>query len=250
VIISFGNQKGGVGKSMLSYNLAVTRALAGHDVLLVDTDPQATAAKMVANRFDEQLKPDINCVQLIGAASMIAQLKNLASKYEDIIIDAGGSINEELRASMMLANKVFIPVVPKQIDIWAVVGNMTKLVHDIRSLREGFRPFLVVNMAPTNPTLRRKIRTALEVLREYKDSFSVLPNFLSLREPFSDSIIEGKGVVEYVEPDHNAFREMIGLYKRVFDLGIDEVVDLRMGNGDVLQSITEEHGVEDMVAIN
>ena len=44
MILTVGNVKGGVGKTTLAVNIAITRALAGRDVLLVDGDEQGTAA--------------------------------------------------------------------------------------------------------------------------------------------------------------------------------------------------------------
>ena len=44
MILTVGNVKGGVGKTTLAVNIAIARALAGRDVLLVDGDEQGTAA--------------------------------------------------------------------------------------------------------------------------------------------------------------------------------------------------------------
>ena len=40
MIVLIGCEKGGTGKTTIATNLAALRALAGRDVLLVDTDPQ------------------------------------------------------------------------------------------------------------------------------------------------------------------------------------------------------------------
>ena len=44
MIILFGGEKGGTGKTTLAVNLAAMRARAGYDVLLVDADRQESAA--------------------------------------------------------------------------------------------------------------------------------------------------------------------------------------------------------------
>ena len=47
------SQKGGPGKTMLSLNLAVASELAGHTTLIIDLDPQASAAKWGDRRDNE-----------------------------------------------------------------------------------------------------------------------------------------------------------------------------------------------------
>ena len=52
-IVLVGGEKGGVGKTTLAVNLAAMRSRAGHDVLLVDADRQASANLWAGIRQDD-----------------------------------------------------------------------------------------------------------------------------------------------------------------------------------------------------
>src|SRR3546814_15260767 len=68
MILAVGNTKGGVGKTTLAVNLAVARALAGRDLLLVDGDEQGTALTFTELRADRLGQAGYTAVALTGAA--------------------------------------------------------------------------------------------------------------------------------------------------------------------------------------
>src|SRR3546814_5718785 len=68
MILAVGNTKGGVGKTTLALNLAVARALAGRDLLLVDGDEQGTALTFTELRADRLGQAGYTAVALTGAA--------------------------------------------------------------------------------------------------------------------------------------------------------------------------------------
>ena len=56
-IISLTNQKGGVGKTTSSVNLAVSFAVSEVKTLLIDLDPQSNATTGIEELIDEQVDP-------------------------------------------------------------------------------------------------------------------------------------------------------------------------------------------------
>src|SRR3712207_5095581 len=111
MILTIGNTKGGVGKTTLAVNLAVARAAAGRDVLLVDGDEQRTALTFTELRAERLGCPGYTAVALEGPA-IRTQVRQLAPKYDDVIIDVGGRNTGSLRAALTVADLVLIPMQP------------------------------------------------------------------------------------------------------------------------------------------
>ncbi len=88
-IILVGGEKGGTGKTTIATNLAVMRAAAGRDVVLIDTDPQGSASGWCYTRDEAGLAPRIASVQKFGKG-LARELEDLSMRYQDIIVDAGG----------------------------------------------------------------------------------------------------------------------------------------------------------------
>ena len=67
MILLVGGEKGGSGKSCLAQNLAVyLKIVAGHDVLLLDADPQGTTMDWVQERNENEGLVSLSSVQASG----------------------------------------------------------------------------------------------------------------------------------------------------------------------------------------
>ena len=126
MIILIGGEKGGTGKTTVATNLAAIRANKDHDILLVDTDKQGSASSWSDIRDLNKNDVRVPNIQKFGV-NLTQDIQDLRSRYEDIIIDAGGRDSVELRAAMTIADKMFIPVQASQFDpqLWQVEVPLT-----------------------------------------------------------------------------------------------------------------------------
>src|SRR6186713_2377990 len=90
MIFACVNTKGGVGKTTTAVHLAVMLARQSQDkTLLIDGDPQASAASWAAWRRETQYNPSPITTCLAGKA-ILTEGKQLAAGFEHVVVDAGG----------------------------------------------------------------------------------------------------------------------------------------------------------------
>ena len=144
MILTVGNTKGGVGKTLLAVNMAAVLAARGSDVLLIDGDEQSSAATFAQIRSELAVPAKFTTVQLQGAA-IRQQMKALRPKYREIIIDVGGRDTGSLRAALTVSDAILIPFQPRSVDLWAGV-EIGALVAEARAVNE-LKAYAVINAA-------------------------------------------------------------------------------------------------------
>jgi chromosome partitioning protein len=218
MIVLIGGEKGGTGKTTLATNLAACRAAAGHDVLLLDTDKQGSASFWAAVRAEADHLPRVACVQVFGKA-VTGQLRDLSERYEEIIVDAGGRDSVELRAAMVTAHRLFIPLQASQFDVWTL-ERMDDLVEQAQAINQSLTVGAVINRASPHPRVREadEARGILDDFDHIHFSGVVLHDRIAFRRAAS----EGEGVHEARPPDPKACAEVDALYATVYDEAIHE----------------------------
>lgn len=175
-ILAVANQKGGVGKTTTSVNLATALCAVGKKVLLVDLDPQGNAstglglrrASLRRSSYDvlfgeatieevaQKTKvPDLHVlpssihlsgaeIELVGASRREYRLKEALRRpmeYDYVIIDCPPSLSMLTLNALVTSDSV---VVPLQCEFFALEG-LSHLVKTIDKVKKHFNPDLEIH---------------------------------------------------------------------------------------------------------
>ena len=197
MIVGVLNQKGGVGKTTLSVNLAACLARTGARVLLIDADPQGSALDWAAARQGEPL------FSVVGfpRATIHKEIAQLGQGYDHIIIDGPPRVTDLARSAIMASDIVVIPVQPSPYDIWAA-EEVVKLITEARVYKENIKSVFVVNRKITNTAIGRDVREALAAYPVH-----VLAASIAQRVVFAEAAAQGQAIFE-IEPTGPAVAEM------------------------------------------
>lgn len=212
-ITVFGGEKGGTGKTTLATNIAAMLAVKGRDVLLLDTDRQGTASYWATVREEENIEPRVACVLKFGKG-LPAQVRDLAARYDEIVIDAGGRDSMELRYSLGVADRAYIPLQPFQFDIWTI-RQMDTLVEMARGVNEKLAAFIVLNRVATNPVIREDRETREFIARENFQHLALAEAMVRDRIAFRKAARDGLAVAEQGQ-DSKAVNEINQLYEEIY----------------------------------
>lgn len=204
-IIALANQKGGVGKTTSSINLAASLAVLEYKTLLVDADPQANATsgigydpreikasiyECIINNIEpkeailETSTPNLDLlpahIDLVGAEIEMINLVDrehkmkevfakIKDQYDFIIIDCSPSLGLITINALTAANSVIIPV---QCEYFALEG-LGKLLNTIKIVQTRLNPDLQIEgILLTMYDVR--LRLSNQVVEEVKTHFQDL----------------------------------------------------------------------------
>lgn len=186
MIVGVLNQKGGVGKTTLSVNLAACLARTGARVLLIDADPQGSALDWAAARQGDPL------FSVVGfpRATIHKEIAQLGQGYDHIVIDGPPRVTDLARSAIMASDIVVIPVQPSPYDIWAA-EEVVKLITEARVYKENIKSVFVVNRKITNTAIGRDVREALAAYPVH-----VLAASIAQRVVFAEAAAQGQAIFE------------------------------------------------------
>ena len=189
MIVGILNQKGGVGKTTLSVNLAASLSRSGKRVLLIDADPQGSALDWAAARQGEPL------ISVVGfpRPSIHKEIEQIGHGYDHIVIDGPPRVTDLARSAIMASDVVLIPVQPSPYDIWAA-DEVVKLIAEAKIYKESLKAAFVVNRKIANTAIGRDVG---EALASY--DLPSLASAIVQRVVFAEAAAQGHAVFEVEE---------------------------------------------------
>ena len=203
--IVLATQKGGSGKSTLAIGLALAAKQAGHNVRLIETDPQATLSNWRKRRIDTEPLVEM----IYGVQEIEPRLQTLADCGVTLtIIDTAAGVSSARTAAIRHADLCLIPARPSIADIEATASILSL----VRAWKKPFA--FVLNQTPIRG---RRVNDAVDALAEDVaiDLTDVVAQpYIVMRNDHQDALGAGLAVCEYA-PTSKSAEEIRGLWQWV-----------------------------------
>jgi chromosome partitioning protein len=199
MIISFVNQKGGVGKTTSAINIAASLKRRNYKIGFVDADPQGSAMHWHAVE-------DNNAFEVLHHPEPISKIEitELSQNYDYLVIDAPPAFGDITKSILAVTDLSIIPLSPSSLDIWSCRGTL-EMVDEAREENPDLNVKLLINRKIPGTRVGREARDSLEVF-----DMDILGSELCQRVAYIDAMTSGVSVMQYA-PNSKAADEVESL---------------------------------------
>jgi len=207
MIITIAHSKGGVGKSLLAWHLAI-----GMKIPIVDLDFQRTLVYTNSLRSANGLKK-LKIIQPETPQDFINILDNWPEE-KSIIIDVGGFDSNLNRAAIYISDIIITPAVDRVTEM----AGLYKFHQIIDELSEKMKTDIKANILLNDVSPTAKDFSVMEELVDNLDHFILMNTVISHRADFYKTMEEGRGVTE-INRKSKAKKELKQLIKEIKQKG-------------------------------
>lgn len=201
-VLGFLSRKGGSGKTTLAIHLAVAAQAAGRRVLLVDLDPQGSAASWWRARAADT--PELEAATPDKLPSLLDTARGAG--VDLAVIDTRPSVEADAVQVAALSDFVLIPTRPAILDLRAVLATLDIVKGSTH------RAALVLNacQAPRGAGESSGTTDARNALKAF--GVAVAPATVVQRAALSQALVAGLAATE-MEPDGKAAKDVGALWR-------------------------------------
>lgn len=196
MIISFVNQKGGVGKTTAAINIAASLIRKNKKLLFIDADPQGSAVHWhtVENN---------TAFEILHYPEPMHKndIKELSKNYDYLIIDAPPAIGDITESILAVTDITIIPLSPSSLDLWSCKDTL-EMIEDSKPENPEMEVKLLINRKIQGTRIGREARDSLEVF-----DTEVLASELCQRVAYISAMTYGISVMQYA-PNSKAANEI------------------------------------------
>ncbi|ACR32777.1 ParA family partition ATPase [Burkholderia glumae] len=191
LVFAVANQKGGVGKSTTSINLAGACHAQDYKVLVVDTDDQQSCISWAASSGDDQPLP-FPVISLAGLGKAIgSQIAAFANDYDIVIVDCPPSISDLTTGRVLaVADVTLVPTDVSPLEMWSNQG-MIKLIEGTQTVNPNGKVAIFLNKFQPRSMLSEQM---VELLKE--SGVTLLPQKIPYREVYRQAAALGRTVFD------------------------------------------------------
>ncbi len=205
-IIVIAHSKGGVGKSLIAWHLAIAK-----NIPILDLDYQKSLVFANKFRVNNNYKA-IEIKQPLSQKEFIDYLENYPED-KDIVVDVGGFDSSTNRVALFIADIIITPVNEDMQEIAGLIKFHATLEELSTKMKKKVIAHIVINNVNPNT---RDFSIVNDMIKKHP-LYEKLDTIIARRADFSRAMKEGLGITEFTKDSKNKARQSVLSLKKEID---------------------------------